>query len=859
MAVEASRIVIKIETNADKASRSMGQLGQQTRQAGASAGGATKAFQALKSIGIAALAVGAAKAIGRLGSNLIQAASDAEETANKFGVTFQGVQGAAQDTARNLAENFGLAQTEAESLLANTGDLLTGFGFTRESALDLSTQVQELAVDLASFTNFSGGAEGASQALTKALLGERESLKTLGIAITQADIDRLAEDKGIVGELTRQQQAALTLQLAVEQSGNAIGDFERSQASFANQSRIANARVQDIAESLGGALLPLATLAIRAFNDIASRVAEVADRIREWVTSVQGAQIISDIFGGIAGAFGVVFDIGQTLFNALGQAWAGIIDTVVTNLGDFQTNTQNSGIALDILSGVIEGALIGFGVLRDLVITNVTAFFNLVRAARESAQAIGSLGQVLTGQATFEDVKEQFREAGDAFRTFATEAGEGLATTVRNAVEGIQGLTDNAEDRSESLREKFRQTSEETAATVNETLRAASDEAVNTAQATADSLEQVTTDSTQTINEIRQEAIGILAEAGSFEAIVEQTEAQLEREVDVIEQAGLNAALVRRQANERQARAAEEFLNQILEDETLTNEGRIRLAEDRVRQIEETEGASFAARRAARERLEEFVAEIEIQRTEQQKEQAAERLEAVRDEIAERQALRRADAERTAEMIGERREREAEERRRILQEQVDAERDARAEEVRINEEAAEDKIELARQVKDAQNELGQAAFDFASTLIDRSIEDERDRAVAQKALAVTEAIINTALAVTKALSVDPTGILAGLAAATGAIQIATILAEPIPAAQFGGSFVVPPGNNDDSGLLRVNSGEEVNVTPTRGGESSFPERIVVSIGGAEFDARVAQAFNKGSAQIRRRGAVQVNR
>ena len=35
-----------------------------------------------------------------------------------------------------------------------------GFGFTQEEALKLSTEVNKLAVDLASFTNFSGGAEG---------------------------------------------------------------------------------------------------------------------------------------------------------------------------------------------------------------------------------------------------------------------------------------------------------------------------------------------------------------------------------------------------------------------------------------------------------------------------------------------------------------------------------------------------------------------------------------------------------------------------------------------------------------------------------------------------------------------------
>ena len=96
--------------------------------------------------------------------------------------------GDALQTAETFKKSFGLSSQAAMGLLADTGDLLVGFGFTEKEALNLSKQVNELAVDLASFTNFSGGADGASQALTKALLGEREAIKSLGIAITEADL-----------------------------------------------------------------------------------------------------------------------------------------------------------------------------------------------------------------------------------------------------------------------------------------------------------------------------------------------------------------------------------------------------------------------------------------------------------------------------------------------------------------------------------------------------------------------------------------------------------------------------------------------------------------------------------------------
>ena len=124
------------------------------------------------------------KAIG----SLIRSARDAEETFSKFGTVFKSVTAQAEKSATLLAQSYGLSSVKAKQLLADTGDLLSGFGFTGAAALDLSTQVNELAVDLASFTNFSGGAAGASAALTKAILGERESAKSLGIAIQEADV-----------------------------------------------------------------------------------------------------------------------------------------------------------------------------------------------------------------------------------------------------------------------------------------------------------------------------------------------------------------------------------------------------------------------------------------------------------------------------------------------------------------------------------------------------------------------------------------------------------------------------------------------------------------------------------------------
>jgi hypothetical protein len=89
-------------------------------------------------------------------------------------------------------------------------------------------------------------------------------------------------------------------------------------------------------------------------------------------------------------------------------------------------------------------------------------------------------------------------------------------------------------------------------------------------------------------------------------------------------------------------------------------------------------------------------------------------------------------------------------------------------------------------------------------------------AIASKALAAAEAGINTALAFTKALASSPPPlnyIMAAGVLAAGIAQQVSIATTPIPSAETGGRFIVPHSVGSDSGLMRVNSDEEVEVTP----------------------------------------------
>jgi len=198
-----------------------------------------------------------AKKLISIGNEWTKLAEDAVETQNKFDVVFSKVNEKAKMFAENLRKNYGLARNESNKLLSDTGDLLSGFGFTQEKALELSNEVQKMAVDLASFTNIQGGSTRASIAITKALIGEKESLKLLGIAILDSDVKREASIRGITTELTRQQKAQITLDLIIRQSKNSIGDYTRTSDSASNRSKLLTKRFNDLKIAIGTILSPI--------------------------------------------------------------------------------------------------------------------------------------------------------------------------------------------------------------------------------------------------------------------------------------------------------------------------------------------------------------------------------------------------------------------------------------------------------------------------------------------------------------------------------------------------------------------------------------------------------------------------
>src|SRR5210317_1522 len=265
-------------TGANKTSQGLDKVSKQTKKLDNNVKKSTKAnaqfgagMSGLSKTAIVGSALLAVKALGDFSISAIQAASSAQEAAGAFGTTFGDASEKLNNQLSKNANLFGLTSSEAQQLISVFGSVAQGIGFTQEESADLSSELFDLAGDIASFNNITAGAAPVLQAFRSALVGEREALKTYGIAITEAEVQTKAFEqtgKTSAEALTRQEKALATTALIFERSAVQQGNAAREASGFAAQTLIARSATQELREELGEQLLPAAGEILRTFNEI---------------------------------------------------------------------------------------------------------------------------------------------------------------------------------------------------------------------------------------------------------------------------------------------------------------------------------------------------------------------------------------------------------------------------------------------------------------------------------------------------------------------------------------------------------------------------------------------------------------
>jgi hypothetical protein len=140
---------------------------------------------------------------------------------------------------------------------------------------------------MASFKNIR--IDVAQTALNGIFTGETESLKRLGIVMTEANVKAYAFAQGITKQYDTMSQAEkvmLRYQYVMSVTKNAQGDFARTNENAANQMRMFGEGMKQLSAEIGQVMLPAVTSVTRAANDMISGFSGASEGTKGFVVAL---------------------------------------------------------------------------------------------------------------------------------------------------------------------------------------------------------------------------------------------------------------------------------------------------------------------------------------------------------------------------------------------------------------------------------------------------------------------------------------------------------------------------------------------------------------------------------------------
>lgn len=276
----------------------------------------SSSFKRLAGVVAAALSI---TAIAAFGKSCIDLGSQLAEVDNVIQQAVPSMENRIDSFAKNAIEKFGMSEISAKRYTGVFASMARGFKFSEESAASMGMTLTGLAADVASFYDTS-----QSEAFTKlksVFTGETETLKDLGIVMTQTALDAYALENGygkVTKKMSEAEKVALRYAFVRDKLRFAEGDFARTSGSWANQVRILSERFNAFKATVGQGLINAFTPVIKVINVILSKLQTMANYFKAFTSA---------LFGNAGGNSGS--GVADTMENAAGSS-----GTVADNLGD---------------------------------------------------------------------------------------------------------------------------------------------------------------------------------------------------------------------------------------------------------------------------------------------------------------------------------------------------------------------------------------------------------------------------------------------------------------------------------------------------------------------------------------------
>lgn len=436
----------------DQANSKLGSLGSKAAEIG-------------KKVAVGLGVIGAAGAAA--GGFLFNTAEEIDSIDRKASTVFGENLNVVTDWAKDAAAKMGLTRTEAKGLAAQIGDLLVPMGASRDAAARMSTELLDVSAALAQWNNLPTAQ--VSETVTKAILGERDGLVSLGIKLSQAEVDQralnIAKAEGRE-EITQMDQALATEQLILEKSTDAQAAYTEGGNKLTEAKNRLRAAVGELKESLARKLTPALTAAAET---ITTKVLPGAQRLYESFrtsalpvlkdfarTVSERVQVaLEEVADFLDDHFGPAIEAVSDLVSDLRKGFAkdgvsGVIDVFADKIDHARERVMafwdsNANWLIPVLSGLAAVATVAFGALVVSLASAAAAWLATAAAAAAAWLAMaGPFIAIGAGIAAVTAGVVYLYRRFETFRAVVDRVLDAVVNIIGVAWDTIKGIFDGA-------------------------------------------------------------------------------------------------------------------------------------------------------------------------------------------------------------------------------------------------------------------------------------------------------------------------------------------------------------------------------------------------------------------------------
>lgn len=239
--------------------------------------------------GAAQVASMVVKSLANVANQAIELASDMDEVQNVVDTAFGSMAYKCEEFADVAIDQFGMSKLSAKQTASTYMSMAKSMGLSMDAASDMAIETAKLTGDIASFYNIS--TDLASTKLKSIFTGETETLKDLGVVMTEVNLKQYALANGYktaYKDMSQAEKVALRYSFVMDALSDAQGDFAKTSDSWANQTRILSERWKELLSIMGSGLIRIFTPVIQVINQIMSALINLANAFANTIGKLFG-------------------------------------------------------------------------------------------------------------------------------------------------------------------------------------------------------------------------------------------------------------------------------------------------------------------------------------------------------------------------------------------------------------------------------------------------------------------------------------------------------------------------------------------------------------------------------------------